>query len=64
MRDIVEVKTHAGGAVGLWITIDQQSFKFQYSETRGEIYSRGSFSYPAFLIGNSDYSSHSVPYLF
>jgi hypothetical protein len=56
--DVVQVKTHTCGTVGLRVGIHQQGAKFEYSKACRKIYCRCGFAYPSFLIGDANDSCH------
>jgi hypothetical protein len=66
-EDVVHGGLHVGrieegnGCVGLRVKVDEQSFLFLQCESGSEIDGGGSFADAAFLIGNCDDASQTVP---
>jgi hypothetical protein len=55
---VVADKTEAGGAIGLWIAIDEEDLKAFEREACGEVNSSGGFANSALLVDNTENLSH------
>jgi hypothetical protein len=56
----MKVEADTGCTIGLRISIYQQRFEFEYSQTGRQVNGGSSFSHTSFLIRHTDYSCHSV----